>query len=74
MLVGSLSFIIHDIGRKKEIHLHIYSGRRGCGITEAVQMGKANLPPIDPFNDLNCLLPLIHETQEFASVIALPKE
>ena len=27
-----------------------------------------------PFNDLNSLLPLTHETQEFDSVIALPKE
>ena len=71
MLVGSLSFIIHDIGRKKEMHLHIYSGRRGCGITEAVQMGKANLPPTDPFNDLDPLVPSTQETQEFNSVIAV---
>ena len=37
-------------------------------------MGKANLPPIHPFNDLDPLLPSTQETQEFDSVIAIPEE
>ena len=52
----------------------IYSGWRAPGITDAVQMGQANLLPIDPFNDYNPLLPLTQETQEFDSVIATPEE
>ena len=42
--------------------------------TDAVQMVRVNLPPIDPFNDLDPLLPLTHETQEFDLVIAIPEE
>ena len=42
--------------------------------TDVVQMVKVNLPPFDPFNDLDPLLPSIHETQEFDSVIAMPEE
>ena len=37
-------------------------------------MGKANLPPIHPFIDLDPLLPSTQETQEFDSVIAIPEE
>ena len=37
-------------------------------------MGKANLLPIDHFNDLDPLLPSTQETQEFDSVIAIPEE
>ena len=53
---------------------YIYSGWRASGITDAVQMGKANLLPIDHFNDLDPLLPSTQETQEFDSVIAIPEE
>ena len=37
-------------------------------------MGKANLPPIHPFIDLDPLLPSTQKTQEFDSVIAIPEE
>ena len=53
---------------------YIHSGWRASGITDAIKMGKANLPPIDPFNDLDQLLPLTDETLEIDSVIAITKE
>ena len=37
-------------------------------------MGKENLPPIDPFNDLDPFLPSIEESEENVSVIAIPDE
>ena len=37
-------------------------------------MGKANLPPIDPFNDLDPLLPLTEKTPQIDSAIAITKE
>ena len=53
---------------------YIDGGWRASGITGAVQMGTANLPLIDPFNDLDPLLPPTQEIQEFDSVIAIPAE
>ena len=70
MLVGSLSFMSTRY-RPKEIHLQQIESFWN---TDAVQMVRVNLPPIDPFNDLDPLLPLTHETQEFDSVIAIPEE
>ena len=37
-------------------------------------MGKANLPPIDPFHDLDPLLPSAEATQAIESMIAIPEE
>ena len=53
---------------------YIYSRWRTAGITDVVQIGKANLPSIDPLNDLDPLLPSTQETREFDSVIAVPEE
>ena len=35
---------------------YIYSGWRASKITDAIRMGKSNLSPIDPFNDLDPML------------------
>ena len=53
---------------------YIHSGWRASGITDAIKMGKANFPPIDPFNDLDPLLLLTEETPEIDSVIAITEE
>ena len=37
-------------------------------------MGKANLPPIDPFHDLDPLLPSAEATQAIKSMIAILEE
>ena len=50
---------------------YIHSGWRASGITDAIKMGKANLTPIDPFNDLDPLLPLTEVAPEIDSVIAI---
>ena len=53
---------------------YINSGWRAFGITDTVKMGKANLPPIDIFNDVEPLLRSTQQTQESDSVIAIPEE
>ena len=53
---------------------YIYSEWGVSGVTDAVQMGKANLPPIDPFNDLDPLPLSTQETQEFDSLIVISEE
>ena len=52
----------------------ICGGWRPSGITNALHMGKVNLPLIDALKDLDPLLPSTEETQEFDSVIAIPEE
>ena len=37
-------------------------------------MGKANLPSIDPFDDLDPLLPSTEELEENVTMIAIPAE
>ena len=53
---------------------YIYSVRRASGVKDHIQMGKANLLPINPFNNLDPLLSSTQQTQEFDSVIAIPAE
>ena len=68
-LVEFYNFMTSFEGKK-----YIESGWRTSGITDAINMGKENLPPIDPFNDLDPLLPSIEESEENVSVIAIPDE
>ena len=68
-LVEFYNFMTSSEGKK-----YIESGWRTSGITDAISMGKENLPPIDPFNDLDPLLPSIEESEENVSVIAIPDE
>ena len=35
----------------------IDSGWKAAGISDAVKLGSSNLPPIDPFNDIDPILP-----------------
>ena len=53
---------------------YIYSGWRASEITDAIRMGKSNLPPIDPFSDLDPMLPSGEESHDSNSVIAISKE
>ena len=68
-LVEFYNFMASSEGKK-----YIESGWKTSGITDAISMGKENLPPIDPFNDLDPLLPSIEESEENVSVIAIPDE
>ena len=68
-LVEFYNFMTSSEGKK-----YIESGWRTSGITDAISMGKENLPPIDPFNDLDPLLPSIEESEENVSLIAIPDE
>ena len=45
--------------KDKEI---IDSGWKAAGISDAVKLGSSNLPPIDPFNDIDPILPTEGET------------
>jgi len=58
-LVEFYNFMTSSEGKK-----YIETGWRTSGITDAISMGKENLPPIDPFNDLDPLLPSIEESEE----------
>lgn len=58
-----------DEGKK-----YIESGWRASGIADAIKMGKANLPSIDPFDDLDPLLPSTEESGENFTLIAISAE
>lgn len=68
-VVEFYNFMTSDSGKK-----YIDSGWRAAGITDAIEMGKENLPPIDPFHDLDPLLPSAEATQAIESMIAIPEE
>ena len=53
---------------------YICSGWRASGITDAAQIGKVNLTPIDSFNDLDPLVSSTQEIQELNSVIPVQEE
>ena len=53
---------------------YIYSRWRASGITDAIRMGKSNLPPIDHFHDLDLMLPSGEESHDSSSVIAISEE
>ena len=63
------NYMTSAVGKK-----YIHSVWRTSGITDAIKVGKVNLPPIDPFNDLDPLLPLTEKTPEIDSVIAITEE
>ena len=68
-LVEFYNYIISTEGKK-----HICCRWRAFGNTDAIQMGKTILPPIDPVNDLEPLIISTQETEEFDSVIAILEE
>ena len=55
MLVGSIVdfYNLMTTAQGKEI---INSGWKAAGITDAVRVGLSELPPIDPFNDIDPIL------------------
>ena len=53
MLVGSSIFTISWLLQGKEI---IDSGWKAAGIADAIRVGLSELPPIDPFNDIDPIL------------------
>ena len=65
-LVEFYNYMTTEEGKK-----YINSERRASGITDVIRMGKSNLPLIDPFNDLDPMLPSGEESHDSNSGIAI---
>ena len=65
-LVEFYNYMTTEEGKK-----YINSEWRASGITDVIRMGKSNLPLIDPFNDLDPMLPSGEESHDSNSGIAI---